>query len=147
MHFSLKIAAPPQKYLRGHGFPITTRVLVEAARVVEDGRCWSETVRTTLGVCQHASEQAHRHRRTRILPTKYRGEVTALKPVRAEQVKRPERKQNWTVPHCGSVLPICLSLRPVGPIHIIIETVLMTSCSPRADICGPNCQNITPLIM
>jgi len=40
--------------------------------------------------------------------------VTALKPVRAEQVWRRERKQNWTVPHCGSVLPrsICLSLRP-----------------------------------
>ena len=47
-----------------------------------------------------------------------RGEVTALKPVRAEQVRRPEWKQNWTVPHCGSVLPICLSLRPVGSIHI-----------------------------
>ena len=43
-----------------------------------------------------------------------RGVVTALKPVRAEQVRRPERKQNWTVPHCGSVLPrpIRLSLRP-----------------------------------
>ena len=43
-----------------------------------------------------------------------RGVMTALKPVRAEQVRRPERKQNWTVPHCGSVLPrpICLSLRP-----------------------------------
>jgi len=47
-----------------------------------------------------------------------RGVVTALKPVRAEQVRRPQRKQNWTVPHCGSVLPICLSLRPVGSIHI-----------------------------
>jgi len=34
-------------------------------------------------------------------------------------------KAKWTVPHCGSVLPICLSLRPVGPIHIIIETVLI----------------------
>jgi len=44
--------------------------------------------------------------------------VTALKPVRAEQVRRPEWKQNWTVPHCGSVLPICLSLRPVASIHI-----------------------------
>ena len=44
--------------------------------------------------------------------------MTALKPVRAEQVRRPERKQNWTVPHCGYVLPICLSLRPVGSIHI-----------------------------
>ena len=44
--------------------------------------------------------------------------VTALKPVRAEQVRRPEWKQNWTVPLCGSVLPICLSLRPVGSIHI-----------------------------
>ena len=32
-------------------------------------------------------------------------------------MRRPERKQNWTVPHCGSVLPICLSLRPVGSIH------------------------------
>ena len=40
----------------------------------------------------------------------FRGVVTALKPVRAEQVSRPEWKQNWTVPHCGSVLPICLSL-------------------------------------
>ena len=41
--------------------------------------------------------------------------VTALKPVRAEQVRRPERKQNWTVPHCGSVLPrpICYSLYTV----------------------------------
>ena len=38
------------------------------------------------------------------------GVVTALKPVRAEQVRRPERKQNWTVLHCGSVSPICLSL-------------------------------------
>ena len=47
-----------------------------------------------------------------------RGVVTALKPVRAEQVRRPEWKQNWTVPHCGSILPICLSLRPVGSIHI-----------------------------
>jgi len=47
-----------------------------------------------------------------------RGVVTALKPVPAEQVKRPECKQNWTVPHCWSVLPICLSLRPVGSIHI-----------------------------
>ena len=47
-----------------------------------------------------------------------RGVVTALKPVRAEQVRRPEWKQNWTVRHCGSVLPICLSLRPVGSIHI-----------------------------
>jgi len=28
--------------------------------------------------------------------------VTALKPVRAQQVRRPERKQNWTVPHYGS---------------------------------------------
>jgi len=37
----------------------------------------------------------------------YRGVVTALKPVRAEQVRQPERKQNWTVPHCGSV---CLGL-------------------------------------
>ena len=77
-----------------------------------------------------------------------RGVVTALKPVQAEQVKRPEQKQNWTVPHCGSVLPICLSLRPVGPIHIIIETVLIISCSPRADIGDPNCQSIThPLII
>jgi len=47
-----------------------------------------------------------------------RGVVTALKPVRAEQVRRPEWKQNWTVTHCGSLLPICLSLRPVGSIHI-----------------------------
>jgi len=49
-----------------------------------------------------------------------RGEVTAPEPVRAEQVRRSEWKQNWTVPHCGSVLPICLSLRPVawGSIHI-----------------------------
>jgi len=46
------------------------------------------------------------------------GVVTALKTVRAEQVRRPEWKQNWTVPHCGSVLLICLSLRPVGSIHI-----------------------------
>ena len=46
------------------------------------------------------------------------GVVTALKPVRAEQVRRPEWKQNWTVPHCGSVLPIRLSLRPLGSIHI-----------------------------
>ena len=76
-----------------------------------------------------------------------RGEVTALKPVRAEQVKRPERKQNRTVPHCGSVLPIRLSLRPVGPIHIIIETVLIICCSPRADIGGPNCRSITRLII
>jgi len=76
-----------------------------------------------------------------------RGVVTALKPVRAEQVRRPERKQNWTMPHCGSVLPICLSLRPVGPIHIIIETVSIIFCSPRADIGGPNCQSITPLII
>ena len=48
--------------------------------------------------------------------------MTAVNPVRAEQVRRPEWKQNWTVPHCGSVLPkcrpICLSLRPVGSIHI-----------------------------
>ena len=51
--------------------------------------------------------------------------MTALKPVRAEQVRRPERKQNQTVPHCGPVLPICLSLRPVGSIHVIIETVLI----------------------
>jgi len=51
------------------------------------------------------------------------------------------------VPHCGSVLPICLSLRPVGPIHIIIETVLIISCSPRADVGGPDCQSITPLII
>jgi len=45
----------------------------------------------------------------------------------AERVRRPERMQNWTlsVPYCGSVLPISLSLRPVGPIHIIIETVLI----------------------
>ena len=36
--------------------------------------------------------------------TRYlRGVVTALKSVRAEQVKRPERKQNRTVPRCGSV--------------------------------------------
>ena len=77
-----------------------------------------------------------------------RGVVTALKPVRAEQVRRPEQKQNWTVPHCGSVLPISLSLRPVGPIHIIIEMVLIISCSPRADIGDPNCQSIThPLII
>ena len=48
----------------------------------------------------------------------FRGVVTALKPVRAEQVRRPEWKQNWTVPHCGSVLPLCLSLRHVGSIHI-----------------------------
>jgi len=27
-------------------------------------------------------------------------------------------KTNWTVPHCGSVLPICRSLRPVGSRHI-----------------------------
>jgi len=47
-----------------------------------------------------------------------RGVVTALKPVRAEQVRQPEWKQNWTVPHCGSVWPICLSLRPVVFIHI-----------------------------
>jgi len=62
--------------------------------------------------------------------------VTALKPVQAEQVRRPERKQNWTVPHCGSVLPICLSLRPVGPIGIIIETVLIIIIltKPRAAI-------------
>ena len=33
-------------------------------------------------------------------------------------MRRPESKQNWTVPHCGFVLPICLSLRPVGSIHI-----------------------------
>jgi len=79
--------------------------------------------------------------------TGFRGVVTALKPVRAEQVKRPERKQNRTVPHCGPVLPICLSLRPVGPIHIIIETFLIISCSPRADVGGPNCQSITPLII
>ena len=46
------------------------------------------------------------------------GRGDALKPVRAEQVRRPEWKQNWTVPHCGSVLPICLSLRHVGSIHI-----------------------------
>ena len=46
------------------------------------------------------------------------GVVTALKPVRAEQVRWPEWKQNSTVPHCGSVLPICLSLRPVRSIHI-----------------------------
>jgi len=44
--------------------------------------------------------------------------VTALKPVRAEQVRRPKWKENWTVPHCASVLPICISLRPVGSIHI-----------------------------
>ena len=44
--------------------------------------------------------------------------MTAVKPVRAEQVRRSERKQNWTVPHCGSVLPICLSFMPLGPIHI-----------------------------
>jgi len=43
---------------------------------------------------------------------------TAVKPVRAEQVRRPEWKQKWTVSHCGSVLPICLSLRYVGSIHI-----------------------------
>ena len=43
---------------------------------------------------------------------------TAVKPVRAEQVRRPEWKHNWTVSHCGSVLPICLSLRYVGSIHI-----------------------------
>jgi len=72
--------------------------------------------------------------------------VTALEPVRAEQVKRPERKQNRTMPHCGSVLPICLSLRPVGPIHIIIETVLIISCSPRADIGGPNCQHYLSIL-
>ena len=30
--------------------------------------------------------------------------MTAVKPVRAEQVRRSERKQNWTVPHCGSVV-------------------------------------------
>ena len=50
----------------------------------------------------------------KLVVPKTRGVVTALKPVRAEQVWRPERKQNWTVPHCGSVLPrpICLSLRP-----------------------------------
>jgi len=43
-----------------------------------------------------------------------RSVVTALKPVRAEQLRRPKRKQNWTVPRYGSVLPrpICLSLRP-----------------------------------
>jgi len=66
----------------------------------------------------------------------HRGVVTALKPVRAEQVRRPKRKQNWTVPDCGSVLPICLSLRPVGPIHIIIETVLIIIIltKPRAAI-------------
>ena len=45
--------------------------------------------------------------------------MTALKPVRAEQVRRPEWKQNWTV-----TLWVCfaydrrLSLRPVGSIHI-----------------------------
>ena len=44
-----------------------------------------------------------------------RGVVTALKPVRAEQVSRPEWKQNWTVPHCGSVSPMP---KPVGSIHI-----------------------------
>jgi len=43
--------------------------------------------------------------------------VTALKPVRAEQVRLPEWKQNWTVPHCGSVLPICL--RPVYALYIL----------------------------
>ena len=42
------------------------------------------------------------------------------------------------MPHCGSILPICLSLRPVGSIHNLF-------CSPRADIVGPNCQSITPL--
>jgi len=42
-------AGPPQKYLRGRGC-LTTRLLVEAAHVVEDGRSWRETVRTTLGV-------------------------------------------------------------------------------------------------
>jgi len=58
-----------------------------------------------------------------------RGVVTALKPIRAEQVERPEQKQNRTVPPCGSVLPIYLSLRPVGPIHIIIiKTVSIIIC-------------------
>ena len=35
----------------------------------------------------------------------------ALKPVRAQQVRRPEWKQNWTVPHSGSVLPILAVLQ------------------------------------
>jgi len=62
--------------------------------------------------------------------------VTALKPVRVEQVRQPELKQNWTVLHCGSALPICLSLRHIGPIHIIIETVLIIIIltKPRAAI-------------
>ena len=72
-----------------------------------------------------------------------RGVVTALKPVRVEQVRRPEWKQNWTVPYCGSVLPICLSLRPVA---CRLYTYYL-SCSPRADIGGPNCQSITPYNM
>jgi len=63
---------------------------------------------------------------------------TALKSVRAEQVRRPERKQNWTVPHCGSVfayMPKPLTCRPYT-IHIIIETVwiIIILTKPRAAI-------------
>jgi len=63
--------------------------------------------------------------------------VTALNPVRAGQVRRPERKQNWTVSHCGSVLPICLSPRLVGPIHIIeMVLIIIILTKPRAAIPG-----------
>jgi len=71
--------------------------------------CYCYTLHPCLCSCEC-------HQKLVVLET--RGVVTALKPVRAEQVWRPERKQNWTVPHCRSVLPICLSLRPVGSIHI-----------------------------
>ena len=39
----------PSEVFTGAWLP-TTRLLVEAARVVEDGRSWRKTVRTTLGV-------------------------------------------------------------------------------------------------
>ena len=70
-----------------------------------------------------------------------RGVVTALKPVRAEQMRRPKRKQNWTVPHCESVLPMwSYSLYTVdGGASTELNT-------PRAWLAvlqpgGPNCQS------
>ena len=66
--------------------------------------------------------------------------VTALKPVRAEQVRWPERKQNGLCHTVGLFCLYALSLRPVGSIHIsCLAARQQTSAAQIATKASPPC--------
>jgi len=65
---------------------------------------------------------------------------------------RESARVNLTVPWCGSVLPICLSLRPVGPIHshlpltkpVAVNTGLALPRSPWLAVLQPESRHRQP---